>query len=216
MAQGMQRNKRLTRFDILEAATAQIDAGSFTGAVGAGSTLGGTSFSLPSAAPVAGAVGTLATTHTQPFQWETTFTGEVVSVVDSGGAAGGKASPILLTLPTMYYMLMGSYLEITVASVGGGIGATADVLFGVGTAVAVDSTLASAEIDHNVLNTITLSGGAGTGTTVSSVVMAYFNNLADAIGDIYLNIGVADADITATADVTFSGVYRAFGFEAAS
>ncbi len=182
----------------------------------AGTTLDGIGFALPISSPVVGAVGALVTKHLQPFEWESTFTAEVVSVVDSGGAAGGKASPILLTLPTMFYFMMGSYLEITVASVDAGIEADADVLFGVGTVVAVDSTLASAEIDHNVLNTITLSGGAGTGTTESAVVLAQFDNLADAIGDIYLNIGVADADISATADITFSGVFRMFGFEVAS
>ena len=215
MAQGAQRQRRLTRFDNLEAATAAIDAGTFAGtsALDASSTLGGLAFSQPISSPVAGATGALVTSHGVPYMWEYTWTAEVISVVDSGGAGGGWAAPVLLTLPTMYYYQVGSYLEITIASVGGGIGATADVLFGIGTTATTTGTPSGGNIDHNLLNTITLSGGAGTGTTLSSIVIGQFNNLADAIGDLYLNIGVADADISATADVTFSGVFRSFGFE---
>jgi len=215
MAQGAQRQRRLTRFDNLEAATAAIDAGTFAGTstLNAASTLGGTAFDQASAPAVAGAVGTFTSKHALPFAWEVAFASEVVSVVDSGGAAGGFATPVLLTLPPIYYQLTTAYMQISVESVGGGISATGDVSFGMGTGATSDASLASTEVDHAVVNTITLTGGAGAGTVTSAIVSAYFNNLADAIGDLYLNIGVPDADISATADVTFSGRIAIFGFE---
>ena len=119
---------------------------------------------------------------------------------------------MLLTLPSTHYLLLGSVLDITVASVAAGISATATVNFGVGTVATTTSALATGDIDHGALTAVSLTGGAGTARAVVATPAA-FNNAADAIGDLYLNIGVDDADITATADVTFSGTFRAFGLD---
>ena len=135
-------------------------------------------------------------------------TGSSLTVVDDGGVNGGWVAHQLGTMPSSQYEIVGGILDVNVDSVAAGISATADVEFGVGSAAASVAPLAGTAINMNILNTITLTGGAGSGQTAGPAAPLFLDGKTST--DIYFNISVQDADISADAAVTFDAVIRLF------
>lgn len=141
---------------------------------------------------------------------EVLFRNDSLMVIDSGGANGGwVAHKIFENLANPYAVIMAS-LEVEVLSVGAGISASGAVSFGVGRNAATNASLSGATVDHCVVNTISLTGGAGGPQTVLGPPIPTTNTSPS---DIYFNIGVTDANISADAAVVFNATYRGFLLE---
>jgi hypothetical protein len=126
-----------------------------------------------------------------------------ITVTDSGGANGGIGSLTLGSLPDGVLHLLPTVEKFTLTSQGAGIGATAIVKHSLGTAaVTGNDTLDSTEANLVASTSATLA--ASTVTSNATGVAA----TAGAVGgtnSLVLNVGVADAQITATTPLRFTG-----------
>jgi len=142
------------------------------------------------------------------MQEQLIFESASLTVVDSGGASGGWVSEKILTPPSRYVGLAG-FLEVEVESVGAGIASDGDVYFGVGSAAATAGSLSGTSVDLVVVNTVSLTAGAGGPQAVVGPLIPKYVDITST-PDIYFSVGVADADISADAAVTFNATVRLF------
>lgn len=131
---------------------------------------------------------------------------ETLTVVDSGGATGGWVAELLAN-PNTYYMALAGFLDIEVKSVGAGINAAGAVVFGIGSAATTTASITGNNSNFAAAATVSLTGGAGTSIVQGPPIPTF---VTPTTPNIYLNIGVADANITADADVTFDLTARLF------
>jgi len=136
-----------------------------------------------------------------------------VAITDTGGAGGGYAAVELMTLPATRIVLLGAFLDFTVNSVAAGITATAVVSFGLGTAATANATIDSNEISMlSGAGSFVLSGGTNTGEATNPLLLTLFDAVTTT--KVYLNIGVADAGISATSSMNVTAVARIIYFDA--
>lgn len=161
---------------------------------------------LNPAAPVSIAAGvSVSLTQVGPLRsYVVTFSGCPVATVDADtdGYAGSVA---LFSLPIGIYRVLPANLSL-VATVSGGLGATADVLIGVGTVAGTASseTFASAS-SYNLLG---IADAACSGSTGAAEFGEDTDSLLDAHAaakTVYLSVAGADADSDDDGAVTVSG-----------
>lgn len=139
-----------------------------------------------------------------------TFTDLAITMTD-GTTNGSIGDQALLTLPAADVLVMGVRLDLSSIVAAANIGATGDIKFGIGTvAIATDDTMATTDIDIMGQQDVTLVGSAGTLTGASAGVgppsatpVAVDGNAGTQ--QLFLNLGVADADSTDDSTVTISG-----------
>lgn len=132
-----------------------------------------------------------------------TFESLAVTITDTGGANGGYGSKKLADLPQGLAIFLGarSSFDMVAAT---GIGATAAVKHSVGTAAeAANDTLDSTQANIIASTSTTLAASTGAASGVSTGVTVV-NGTSSAAG-IYLNFGVADANISASSSLTIDG-----------
>lgn len=129
-----------------------------------------------------------------------------ISIVDSGGAAGGQGSVKVYDFPEGVTQILGAACNLTTRKGGAGITDTAAVVGSVGTVApgAGDAALTGTEADIIPSTAGTLAAGAGVLKGISAAPAAPFNGTATPI-DALLNIGIPDAGITATTTLIVNG-----------
>jgi hypothetical protein len=134
------------------------------------------------------------------------FTNVNIAVVDSGGANGAFGGQKLFTFAESGLFLIAAYLRLTsIARVGTGIGAAVAVKLALGTALeATNDTLDSVQANIIASTSFTLSSGAIINQDMPGAALVLINGLA-AAPEIFLNAGVADANVTATDALRVSG-----------
>lgn len=137
-----------------------------------------------------------------------------IAVADSGGANGGFGGAKIYDMPAGNIVLLGAITNLTnIARVSTGIGATATVKHSVGTAVeGTNDTLDAAQASIVPSTNAVLAAGVGAAGGESTAVLV--TNGTSTAMDIYLNIGVADADISASDNVDVSGTVILFWINA--
>lgn len=135
------------------------------------------------------------------------FENETAAVVDSGGVNGGWLAE-LLGSPQSDYVCLAGFLDVDVLSVGAGISASGTVTFGLGTAATTTGSIAGTSANLAAAAAVALTGGAGSATGRGPAAPTFVDIAAAA--NIYLNVAVADADITADANVVFNATVRLF------
>lgn len=156
----------------------------------------------------AAAVGTRRMLAGIPILEDFRFDSESLTVVDSGGVNGGWVATKMIEGVPGNYGCIGALLNISVESVGAGINAGGSVGFGMGTGAATTGSISGTAANLGASLNVTLSGGAGSGTSQGPPISTFV--VAGTTPDIYLNIGVSDANISANAAVVFSGTCRLF------
>lgn len=132
------------------------------------------------------------------------------AITDVGDANGGYGALEMLTLPASHIVLLGAFLDVTLTGDGVNIAADAAVDVGVGTAAeAANSTIdgTSADIIAKVDIALTDSVGTGDGAGLPSGTPVPLDATAGTV-KLYFNIGVPDADITASGTMAIAGTLR--------
>ncbi len=142
-----------------------------------------------------------------PQMEDVRFSSLTIPITDTGGVGGGYAALGMLVLPSTRCLILGAFLDFTVASVAAGL-TNGTYTVSVGTAATANSTLDGSEVDVIASTNLTISSGAGTAEAVTSIVMIHVD--ATTAKTLYLNIGVPDASISATSSLVASGVFRLF------
>jgi hypothetical protein len=138
-----------------------------------------------------------------------TFSNQALTVIDSGGALGGWVSEELFAPGSRYVALVG-YLDVEVLSVDAGINEDGTVNFGIGAAAATNGGLSGgAMVNLAAACAVDITTGAGSNVAAGPPIPTFVTDLTTYDG-IHFNVGVADADITADADVTFNATVRLF------
>lgn len=152
--------------------------------------------------------GVKAREYGHPFIHKTILTLKDVriTVTDTGGANGGYGALKIYQPPSGLILYKGSVVNLTSVVAATGIGATATVKFALGTAAeASNDTLDSTAADLVASTNVVLTGSAGSGANVSSGLLVKDLTNDASPGGIFLNIGVADAGITANSSVVLNG-----------
>jgi hypothetical protein len=132
-----------------------------------------------------------------------TLTNVVIPVADSGGANGGFGSLKVYDFPEAALNILGCVTKLAFVATGG-IGATATLKHSVGTvAEATNDTLDATQANLvPSTNAVLVAGvGAAGGVLAAGIISDGTGTAIDAI----LNLGVADAGITANGSVTVNG-----------
>lgn len=129
-----------------------------------------------------------------------------ISIVDSGGAAGGQGSLKVYDFPEGITQILGAACNLTTRKGGAGITDTSAVVGSVGSvaAGAGDATLTGTEADIIPSIVGTLVAGAGTLKGKSAAPAAPFDGSVTPL-DAILNIATVDAGITATTPLIVNG-----------
>lgn len=137
------------------------------------------------------------------------LTNYTMEVVDSGGATGGWASVKLADFPADNSLAcLAGFISVEVLSVGAGISATGPVLFGVGTSAAITGSLSGNAVNLSASCGVTLVAGAGSNRATGPAIPTYLDTWSATYDNFYFNVAVADANISATANVTFNATAR--------
>ena len=135
------------------------------------------------------------------------FENETAAVVDSGGANGGFLAE-LLGSPQSDYVCLAGFLDVDVLSVSAGISASGTVTFGMGSVATGTGSITGNSANLAAAAAVALTAGAGSATGRGPSIPTFVDIAAAA--NIYLNVGVADADISADANVIFNATIRLF------
>jgi hypothetical protein len=130
-----------------------------------------------------------------------------ISITDAGVTDGGYGAHLLITLPSSVVVLLGIYLDLSLVA-GEDISATADVAVAIGSAAEeADSTLDSTSDDYVGSADCTLVDSEGSIQSSGPSAPALIDASA---GDkeVFLNLGVPDADISDSSSITISGKVR--------
>ena len=131
-------------------------------------------------------------------------------ITDVGDANGGYGAITLLTLPASNVLFLGAEIDIAITGDGVGTASDAAVDIGVGTAAeAANSTIdgTSADIIAKIDALLTADVGAAEGAGVPSGTPVVVDATGGSQG-IYLNIGIPDADISASGTMAVAGTVR--------
>jgi len=128
-----------------------------------------------------------------------------LTVVDTGGASGGYSANLLFRLPSTRVQILTTFLDITVNSLGTGI---SDGVFfaSMGVGAATGSPPTGTAINIITASAITVSSGTGHVENIQSTTP--ISNDATVGTDVYLNITVPDASISATGTINVTGIVR--------
>jgi len=141
------------------------------------------------------------------------FNSKQLTVADTGGVNGGFVAFPLFTYPAKRILRVASLINFTSVAVDSNIGATATVKFALGTAAeATNDTLDSTQADIIASTNCVLVGSAGSVVAAQTATPVLVDATAGTVTP-YLNIGVADAGITANAVVTLTGKVTFFYLE---
>jgi hypothetical protein len=138
---------------------------------------------------------------------ELQFLNKTVTVIDGGTTTGGWFSVKIAEFPATGVGVVYGGLYAKVYSVTGGISASGSVNFGIGSEATIQGGLSGAPADCIDDAIVSLTAGAGSASAGGPTIPNFRNGVA-ATENIYLNVGVLDADITADGDVTFDLVGR--------
>ena len=141
---------------------------------------------------------------------ELTVAASAVTITDVGDANGGYGALKLVTLAAAHLLFLGAYIDIAITGDGAGTAADAAVDIGVGTAAeAANSTIdgTSADIIDKIDAPLTASVGAAEGVGLPSGTPVVVDATGGTQG-IYLNIGIPDADISASGTMAVAGTVR--------
>lgn len=130
-----------------------------------------------------------------------------IAITDTGGANGGYGSQKIFDAPAGNIKVLGGVQRFTrVARVSTGIAATAVVKFSVGSAAeATNDTLDSAQADViPSTNMAAMSSGVSAGGGGRSTAEPVLNGTVTPI-DLFLNVGIADASISASDNIDVDG-----------
>lgn len=138
-----------------------------------------------------------------------TLTNVDIAVADSGGASGAFGGKQLYDFPEGAISIFGAFAQLQPTAGAGGVGDTATVKFSLGSALeASNDTLDSVQANVIGSTNVVLSGGVGPSTkAVGATAVAQLDGTATAI-DLFLNLGVADAGVTASDTITVNGTVR--------
>lgn len=127
-----------------------------------------------------------------------------ITVTDTGGANGGYGSLKIYDLPAGNILVLGATSNLSFTRGSTGISATAVVKHALGSvAVSTSDTLSSTLANVIPSTNATLAAGTGSGGGESTAVT--FLDGTTTAADLILNIGVADANISASDSVSVSG-----------
>jgi len=141
------------------------------------------------------------------------FKDKALTVADTGGANGGFVAFPFMTFPATHLLLMGALLDFTSVLAAATIVATGTVKFALGSvAEAANDTLDGTSGDYIASADCVLVAGAGTVKAASPATPVMINALAGTVTP-FLNIGVANADISASTIVTLTGAITLFYVE---
>lgn len=133
-----------------------------------------------------------------------------ITITDVGDANGGYGAHELVTLPSSDVLLIGALIDIAITGDGSGIASDAAVDIGVGTAAeAANSTIdgTSADIIGKIDAPLTSDEGVAAGPGPPSGTPVVIDATGGSQG-IYLNLGVPDADISASGTIIVVGTIR--------
>lgn len=156
-------------------------------------------------APVASVSGLTGITYIQGLiqQVKITLASMAVTITDTGGVNGAYGSQKIFDCPTGYMLFLGARSNLTFTAAAG-IGATGTVKHSIGSAAeSTNDTLDATQANLIASVSSVLAASAGTGKGASTAVL-YLDGTSSAV-DVYLNFGVADADVTASSSLTVSG-----------
>lgn len=128
-----------------------------------------------------------------------------LTVTDNGDATGGFHGTPMLRLPPTRLVMVAAFIDFTINSIETGL-LDGSYPIAVGTAIADDSTPSGSQVNIIASTAITVSSGTGTIEQVNVFPTAH--DAAAAAIDLFLNIGVPDASITASADLNATGTFR--------
>jgi hypothetical protein len=136
-----------------------------------------------------------------------------IPVVDTGGAAGGQGSLQIYQWPEGVIQFMGALFNLTTKRNSTGIAAGAALVGAVGSAAAgaADAALTGTEADMIASFAGTLTAGIGVLQKYGGLVAAPFDGHTTAI-KAFLNLGVPDADISATDGITVNGTVSLYWY----
>lgn len=131
----------------------------------------------------------------------------VVAITDTGGASGAYGSQKIFDFPEGNILILGAQARLTDVDAGaGGITDTATVKFSIGSAAeTTNDTLDSTQANLIASTNVALTGGTSTATVGAVNTGVLFLDGTTTPADLYLNLGIADAGITANDDVTIDG-----------
>jgi len=134
-----------------------------------------------------------------------------ISVTDSAGVNGGQGSQKIYDFPAGAIQVLGASYNLSTLAGAGGIADGAALIGALGTtaAAADNSTLTTTEADFIASTTGTLVGGAGDLKKYGSLVAAAFDGTTTAV-DLYLNLAVPDADISASDTVEINSTIEVY------
>lgn len=135
-----------------------------------------------------------------------TLTAASVTVTDTGGANGAQGALKIYVFPAGAIIRNGCSWNLTTLAGAGGIVDGAALVGSLGTtaAAAGNATLTTTEADWIASTTGTLTSGAGTLAGSGDPVLASLDGHTTAV-DLYLNLAVPDADVSASDTVAVSG-----------
>ncbi len=135
-----------------------------------------------------------------------TLTALSVAVTDTGGANGAQGSHRLYDFPVGAIIRNGCSYSLTTLAGAGGIVDGAALVGSLGTTAAAigNATLTTTEADWIASTAGTLTAGAGVLAGSADPVLASLDGHTTAV-DLYLNLAVPDADVSASDTVAVSG-----------
>ncbi len=141
---------------------------------------------------------------------ELTIAAPAVVITDVGDANGGYGALELIVLAASNILLLGAEIDIAITGDGAGTADDAAVDIGVGTvAEAANSTIdgTSANVIAKIDAPLTAAAGVAVGVGLPSGTPVVVDATGGTQG-IYLNIGIPDADISATGTMAVAGTVR--------
>ena len=145
---------------------------------------------------LAGAAGTLTDALVQVM----TVTMADLSLTVDGTGGEGFVGSALFTLPATRILILGAFADFEITGVGAGAEIDADALVGlaVGTTTTVAGAMTTTEAD--IIGETAMQLAAGVKASTEAVMADDLTTAVDAAGgaSLFLNMNVADADITAT------------------
>lgn len=135
---------------------------------------------------------------------------KAVTITDTGGANGGYGSLDVVTLPSSHIAVLGAMMDLTLTGDGVGIASDATCAVAMGTAAeAANDTLDGTSGDLIASTACALTDDVGTCDN-GGPTNPLFRDATAGTAKYYLNLGVPDADISASGVITVVGTIHLF------